>query len=58
MLGYNYLESESAVALGNHFQSLSSLQTLDLSNNEITESDIEYLKSKLSGENSCLEIIE
>jgi len=58
MLGYNYLESESAVALGDHFQSLSSLQTLDLSNNEITESDIEYLKSKLSGKNSCLEIIE
>jgi hypothetical protein len=39
-------------------KSLTSLQILDLSNNEITESDIEYLKSKLSGEKSCLEIIE
>jgi Ran GTPase-activating protein (RanGAP) involved in mRNA processing and transport len=58
MVGYNYLESESVVALGNHLQSLTSLQLLDLSNNEITESDIEYLKSKLSGKNSCLEIIE
>lgn len=58
MLGYNYLESESAVALGNHFKSLTSLQLLDLSNNEITESDIEYLKSKLCSEKSCLEIIE
>jgi Leucine-rich repeat (LRR) protein len=58
MVGYNYLESESVVALGNHLQSLTSLQLLDLSNNEITESDIEYLKSKLSGENSCLQIIE
>jgi len=58
MLGYNYLESESAVALGEHFKSLTSLQTLDLTNNEITESDIKYLKSKLCREKSCLQIIE
>lgn len=58
MLGYNELESESAVALGDHFKSLTLLQTLDLSNNEITESDIEYLRSKLCGEKSCLQIID
>lgn len=61
MLGYNYLESESVVALGNHFKSLTSLQTLDLSNNEITESEIEYLKSKLCSQEDtkcCLQIIE
>jgi len=58
MLGYNYLESESVIALGNHFKSLTSLQTLDLSNNEITENEIEYLKSKLCDEKSCLQIID
>ena len=61
MLGYNYLENESVVALGNHFQTLTSLRVLDLSNNEITQSDIEYLKSKLCSQEDtkcCLQIIE
>ena len=58
MLGYNELENESAVALGNHFQHLTSLQTLDISNNEITQSCIEYLKSKLCSKECCLQIIE
>ena len=56
-LGCNGLGNESAIVLGNHFQSLTSLQILDLSNNNIKKRGFDFLKSKLCQQECCLQVI-
>ena len=40
--------AQNLIALGNHFQLLTSLQTLNLLNNKINKDGFAFLKSKLS----------
>lgn len=47
-LCYNGIKNKGAIALGNHFQLLTSLQTLNLLNNKINKDGFAFLKSKLS----------
>jgi hypothetical protein len=45
------LENESAIVLGNHFQSLTSLQMLDLSHNQIKKSGYDFWSQDCVGKN-------
>lgn len=47
-LSYNGIKNKGPIALGNHFQLLTSLQTLNLLNNKINKDVFTFLKSKLS----------
>ena len=46
-LSYNGIKNKGTIALGNHFQLLTSLQTLNLLNNKINKDMIAFLKTKL-----------
>ena len=52
------LTNESAISLGNHFQLMTSLQMLDLSNNKIKKSGYDFLESRLCRQECCLQLIK